>query len=165
MVTVLKHRIALVVLVGVLVIPVLTSSLGGIGQLLSCTADIEQPFSIAALGDDQPQVTSSVRVSREEHSADFIGTEDAIAFCNGVTAELSATPIDGERVTLNLTIINDSELPWQGSIGVEADGVDIEVDVTRPIGSVPAGETRTAKLELRVPEGQTELAGTVLLGP
>jgi hypothetical protein len=165
-VTVLKHRIALVVLVGVLVIPVLTSSLGGIGQLLSCTAEIEQPFSIAENSEDQPQLTSSVQLSRDDDEfAAFEGTQDAIAFCDGVTAELSATPIDDERVALNLTITNGSELPWQGSIGVVADGADITVDVTRPVGSVPAGESRTATLELRVPSGQTEFSGTVLLGP
>lgn len=167
MVTVLKHRIALAVLVGVLVIPVLTSNLGGIGQLLACTAVIEQPFALAGQSEESPQVTSSRQVTREDETiVEFEGADgDAVALCEGVTASLSAVPIDDQRVRLDITIVNDSDAPWRGTMGVDAVSSEIDANVTRPIGDVPPGGSGTGSLELRVPEGQTDIAGTVLLGP
>lgn len=168
-VTSLKHRLALAALVGVLIIPLLTTNNGGLSHLLFCTAEVAQPFAIAAAVDDDPQVTSSTSIDRadveSEGAGAFEGRPAATAECEGVRAEVSAEPIDHERVRLTVTIINDSEIAWRGSIGLAATGQARRADLTAAIGEVKPGERGSASLELRVADGQTDIDGTLLLGP
>ena len=164
MVRSLRQRIALAVLVGVLVIPVLMANLGGIGQLLVCEAQVEQPFAVGAV-EEGPQVTSSRTLSREQADLAFEGVDRAAELCGGVTAEIGAELVDTDTVRLIVTIVNGSELPWRGSIGLAADSAEIDVDLTTSLGDVPAGESRSDALLVRVREEQTDISGRVLLGP
>ncbi len=165
-VTVLKLRLALAALVGVLVIPLLTTNNGGLSHLLFCSAEVAQPFAVAAVDADDPQVTSSISFDRETLDMNpFRGADEVTSVCDGVTAEVSAEPLDRDRVLLTVTIINESTVPWRGSIGLAADGAASDADLTASIGEVGPGAQGSATMELRVRAGQTELNGTLLLGP
>lgn len=167
MVSVLKHRIALAVLVGVLVIPILSVNNGGLSHLLFCEATVTQSFAVASDsgGPGETNVTSSTRLTLDQPTVTFEGDASVTPVCDGVTAEVTAEPLDSGRVTLTVTIHNRSELPWRGSVGLAAEGQGNRADLTAAIGEVRPGEDGSASLELRVPAGQTEIAGTLLLGP
>lgn len=166
MVTLLKHRLALAALVGVLLIPLLTSNTGGLSHLLFCRTAVAQPFAIGSAGtDDDPEVTSSTSISRDDPELPaFAGDATVTPECDGVRAEVSAEPIDASRVALTVSIINGSEVPWRGSIGLDADGVPGGANLTAVIGEVPPGETGSTTVEVLVQPDQTEIQGTLLLG-
>lgn len=164
MVTVLKHRLALAVLVGVLVIPVLSVNNGGLSHLLFCEAVVAQPFAVGST-EDGTQVTSSQSLSRDEPETVFQGRDRITEVCEGVRAQVSAEPITDERVRLTVTIVNESEQTWRGSVGLAAAGDTNEADLTAALGEVAPGESESASLELRVLPGQTDIEGTLLLGP
>ena len=164
MVRSLRQRVALAVLIGVLAIPLVMSSLGGIGQLLVCEATVEQPFAVAA-AEDGPQVTSSRTLDREQVDLGFDGTDEAAELCGGVTASIGAEIVDADVVRLIVTITNDSELPWRGSIGLAAESADVDVDLTTSLGEVPAGQSRSDDLRVRLRDQRTDIAGRILLGP
>lgn len=171
MVTSLKHRLALAALVGALLIPLVTSNTQGLSHLLFCRAEVAQPFAVAPgavdTGEETAQVTSSTAISRDDDLAgsSFEGDAAVTDFCDGVRAEVSAQPLSGDRVLLNVAIVNDSTVPWRGSIALAAQGSAGAADLTAAIGEVAPGERGEATLELRVPEGQTDIDGTLLLGP
>lgn len=166
MVSVLKHRLALAVLVGVLVIPVLSVNNGGLSHLLFCEATVAQDFAVSSPGDtDGAAVTSSTTLSRDEPTVNFEGRGQVAEACEGVRAEISAVPISDERVGLTVTIINDSDLTWRGSVGLAAEGEANNADLTAALGQVEPGGSESASLELRILPGQTEIQGKLLLGP
>ena len=165
-VTLLKHRLALAALVGGLLIPLLTANNGGLSHLLFCEAEVSQPFAIAAGDSGEVAVTSSRALDRDTIEENpFEGSSAVTPVCEGVHAELSADPLSNGRVLLTVTLINESDTTWRGSIGLDATGVASNADLTATIGEVGPGETSSATLELRVADGQTELGGTLLLGP
>ena len=165
MVSVLRRRLALAALVGVLVIPVLSVNNQGLSHLLFCEGAVEERFTIGSAEDDEPPpVTSSTSLDADGPAVDFRGTDEVVAACAGVRASVSAIPISDDEVRLTVTIINDSTVPWQGSVGLTAAGED-EADLTAVLGEVPAGGEESATVTLRVLEGQTEITGTLLLGP
>lgn len=166
MVSVLKHRMALAVLVGVLVIPVLSVNNGGLSHLLFCEAVVAQPFAIGSTDDPGgSQVTSSTQISRDEPQTTFEGAAEVTEVCQGVRAEVRASPLTDDRVSLTVTIVNDTDLTWRGSVGLAAEGETNEADLTAALGEVEPGGSESATLELRVLPGQTEINGTLLLGP
>lgn len=167
MVSVMKYRLALGVLVGVLVIPVISVNNGGLSHLLFCEATVEQQFAIGSSEEDAAgaPVTSSTSLDRDEPAARFEGREEVTEVCQGVRASVSATPLGGDRVALTVTIINDSQRTWRGSVGLSAAGRTNDADLTTTLGAVEAGEVASTTMELRVLPGQTEIQGTLLLGP
>lgn len=194
MVTSLRQRIAIAVLVGVMVIPLLMSSLGGIGQLLACESVVAQPFSVTpteggtvvassrvldrpadAAGADDAAGAADDTAGTDDAAGDVAGPDEtagvahppgaAAAGCAGVTADIAAELVDEDTVRLVVTIANASDLPWRGSIGLRALGDQVDADLTTSLGRVPAGAERSDDLLLRVPDERTEIAGRVLLGP
>lgn len=171
MVTVLKHRLALAVLVGVLVIPLLSVNNAGLSHLLFCETAVAQAFAVGSSEDDGEgaPITSSTQLDRDdEPDAEADGATElteVTEVCEGVRAAVSAQPLTDDRVRLTVTIHNDSELPWRGSVGLAAEGESNSADLTATLGEVAPGSSESASLELRVLPGQTEIAGKLLLGP
>lgn len=165
-VTSLRQRIALAALVGVLLIPLVMSSLGGIGQLLACEAEVAQPFAVTGSGGDDVAVTSSRTLDRDADPAEDVEAEadEVRQLCGGVTVDIAAQPRDLDEVELTVTITNDTDRDWQGSIGLATTG-DVDVDLTTSLGNVPAGESRSDTLVMQVQDSQTDIAGRLLLGP
>lgn len=165
MVPVLKRRLALAALVGVLVIPVLSVNNQGLSHLLFCEATVSEQFAIGSTIDGEPApVTSSTALEAGGAEVEFAGDDQIAEACRGVRASISAVPLAEDVVQLTVTIVNDSALPWQGSVALAAEG-DRNADLTATLGEVPAGGQQSATLELRVLPGQSEITGTLLLGP
>lgn len=182
MVTSLQQRVALVALVGVLLIPLLASNLRGLTHLLTCSEAVAQPFAITGLDDGAPSITSSTTLERGDgtdadddgggqgdgqDSGQDSGQDGGELLCDALVVELSASDDGPDRVLLRVAVTNESQLPWRGTLDLAADGEQVQVDsgLSAPLGRVEPGTTEQATLVLRVPPGQTELAGTLLLGP
>jgi|GEM_PF-984689 len=167
MVTSLQQRVALFALVGVLLIPLLATNLRGLTHLLTCSEGVEQPFAITGLGDDEPSITSSTTLERGDDAGSApAGAADDL-LCDALRVQLSATGDGADRVLLEVAVSNDSDLPWRGTLDLAAQGDSVRIDsgLTARIGEVAPGETARTTLSLRVPPGQTDLSGTLLLGP
>ena len=174
MVTSLQQRVALVALVGVLLIPLLASNLRGLTHLLTCSEAVAQPFAITGLDDGAPSNTSSTTLERgdgtdadDDGGGQDSGQDGGELLCDALVVELSASDDGPDRVLLRVAVTNESQLPWRGTLDLAADGEQVQVDsgLSAPLGRVEPGTTEQATLVLRVPPGQTELAGTLLLGP
>src|SRR5699024_2303601 len=99
----------------------------------------------------EPQLLSSTRISKDDE--EFL--------CGGLTLNMGARSEGPGRVSMILTIKNNSEFPWQGSVTLVVGGTSIPAD----IGEIPAGETRTDTLELELDPGTLEVNGSLLIGP
>ena len=176
MVSSLQQRVALVALVGVLLIPLLASNLRGLTHLLTCSEAVAQPFAITGLDDGAPSITASTTLERDDDGTADGGTagdegdggqDGGELLCDALVVELSASDDGPDRVLLRVAVTNESQLPWRGTPDLTADGEQVQVDsgLSAPLGRVEPGTTEEATLVLRVPPGQTELAGTLLLGP
>lgn len=65
------------------------------------------------------------------------------------------------RVALRLPITNRTDFDWHGTVRLRVGDTVIPVD----IGEVRAGRTGVATLTIKVPKGQLEVNGSLLIGP
>lgn len=175
MVTSLQQRLALAVLVGVLLIPSLAGNLRGLTHLLTCEEGVAEAFAIAGLDGGDPLLTSSTELSNPalddeptpDAGAQLATTSPDGLLCGALRVQLSAEAVADDLVLLTVDVTNDSDLPWSGTLDLAADGdaVTVGSGLSATVGRVEPGESATTALELRVPPGQTDLAGTLLLGP
>lgn len=133
-------------------IPIATSSLRGLGHILTCREAAETPFTLAIpppeLG--PPQILSSNRVSRDEQG-----------LCGGLLLEMAAR-IEGQHtISMVVGITNESKFPWKGTIQLQLGDTPIPVG----IGEIPANSTREDAVEFDLEPGTHELEGSLLIGP
>lgn len=133
-------------------IPIGTSSLRGLGHILTCQEAAETPFTLAIpppeLG--PPQILSSNRVTRADEG-----------LCGGLVLEMAAR-IEGQHtIAMIVGITNDSEYQWKGTIQLQLGKTPIPVG----IGEIEAGETREDTVEFDLDPGTHELEGSLLIGP
>jgi hypothetical protein len=178
MVISLQQRLAIVAIIGVLLIPLLATNLRGLTHLLTCTEDVQQTFAIAGLDGGDPLLTSSTSLERGDDGAVDDGTAAdpelplVVAgptglLCDALDVEVSAASRGEDVVLLTVEVVNDTELPWSGTLGLTADGdaVTVRSGLNAEFGRVDPGQSATRTLELLIPPGQTEIQGTLLLGP
>lgn len=165
----LQQRLALVALVGILLVPVLATNMRGLTHLLTCSEDVTQQFAVQGLGDQDAMLTSSTVVERDG----AVGANDLEVvqasggqLCDALRVDVSARATAADRVELTVALTNDSELPWSGTVGLAAAGTEVGGGrMNASVGRVEPGERASTTLRLRVPAGQTEIGGTLLLGP
>lgn len=149
---ILRSRLALVAMLGVLLIPIGMSSLRGLTHVLTCEDEAETPFTLLVPEDGPPAITSSVTITRE----------DEAGACGGLFLNMRVGPGDKpNRVNVTLPITNRSEHPWQGSVELRLGGTQVPVD----IGEIAAGATEEDTVEVRVDPGLHEVNGSLLIGP
>lgn len=153
MVPSLRNRLALFVLLGVLTIPALSGNLRGLTHLLVCEQAVARPFLVEVLPDGQAIVAS----------AQTINVDDA-PLCGGLAVDLRAQ-VDGDRLDLDVILVNDSTIPWAGTVGLEVSNPNVDLVVPASAGRVEAGESATVRLTMRLARGVTDIDGTLLLGP
>ena len=146
----LRIRLAAAMLLGVFLIPVVLSSLRGLTHVVSCQSSIAQPFEVR-FGDDGTTLLTGSRLV--EAGSDPV--------CANLRSDLSMREAGPNRLEVTVPIENRGIDPWRGTVSLEVGGVLIPVQ----IGLVPPGETRSETLVLRLPEGVTEFAGELLIGP
>ena len=146
----LRSRIALFLLLGAFLIPVATSSLRGLTHVLTCSA-AEIPFSVDVRGDAAPTIIRARSLERG-------GEEEA---CEGLDFEFRGGPAGPGHVNFAMEVTNGSDFDWHGSVKLRVGGDVVPLD----IGEIRRGTTAGDTVRLRVPEGQTEVSGALLVGP
>jgi hypothetical protein len=153
----LRAQVALIGLLGVLLIPIGTSSLRGLTHILTCQEAAATPFSITVPEDGTPTISSSTQLERNPD-----GSVPDRSVCGGLTLDLLMGSQREDRADVTLQITNESEYGWRGSVKIKLDDLDIPID----IGEIGAGETGSDSFELRLDEGESyEIEGDLLIGP
>jgi hypothetical protein len=155
----LRSRLALVALMGVFLIPLGLSSLRGITHVLTCEQDADVPFTFDLTDTGEPVLASSQVIRRDGTEPVASGAQD---LCGGLSVELKVAGGEDGRVRMSVPISNATDVPWQGTVQLQTDGVRIPVD----IGEVGPGETVTDEVDLALQPGREHrIEGTLLVGP
>jgi hypothetical protein len=149
--SILKSRVALATLVGVFLIPIMTSSLRGLTHVLTCEGQVETPFSVIVEEGSDPIVLSATQL--------VAGADQGI--CGGIDVDFRARAAGENRVSLSLAVINETADPWRGTIDLELGQVRVPIS----IGLVEAGTEEVETVTLNLDEGESEIAGSLLIGP
>ena len=153
----LRAQVALVGFLAVLLIPIGTSSLRGLTHVLTCQEEAATPFTIQVPEDGPPVISSSSVLERPES-----GEVPTGELCGGLTLDLAIGSTAEERAEVEVTISNNSDYGWQGTVQLRLDDIAIPVD----IGTIDAGEAESDTVEMRVSEGNTySVDGSLLIGP
>lgn len=155
----LRAQVALVGFLAVLLIPIGTSSLRGLTHVLTCHEENDTPFAIEVLEDGQAVISSSQVIERPsgERGAAAIGE-----LCGGLHLDLAMGSRVADRADVAITIRNNSDYGWRGSVRLQLDSTPIPID----IGEIDAGEAATDSVELRLHSGERyEIRGSLLIGP
>jgi hypothetical protein len=153
----LRAQVALIALLGVLLIPIGTSSLRGLTHILTCQEAAATPFSIEVPADGPPVITSSVTLERNPD-----GSVPDRSVCGGLTLDLLIGSRDQDKADVTLAITNGSEFGWRGSVQLKLDDLDIPID----IGAIGSGDTASDDFVLHLDSGSTyEIEGDLLIGP
>lgn len=147
----LRSRLALVTLFVIFLIPVTQSSLHGLTHVLSCIERVDTPFQVILLEDEEPIVTGS----------SVLTAGDPSTLCGGLAVQIGAGPSDAADIEVIVTVDNQSEHDWFGTVELGIVGVRIPVG----IGRIDAGTAEERRISLALPEGATEFGGSLLVGP
>lgn len=142
---------ALSVLLGIFLIPVVTSSLRGLTHVLTCTDQAEIPFTLITPPAGDPVIVSSRTITRGEPEG----------VCGGLVLDMGVGPAGQGQVALRLPITNKTEFDWQGTVRLKLGSAVVPVD----IGEIKAGGTAMDTVQVKVPAGQVEVNGSLLIGP
>lgn len=150
----LRAKTALVAIFAVLMIPLWTSSLRGLTHVLTCNQTTDTDFSIDVAPDGTASVLSSVQFDREGSSREL---------CDGLVVDVGVNSNDESGTAdVLLSITNNSEFDWKGSVQVKLDAISIPVS----IGKIAAGRTETDTIEVNLENGKSyEVKGNLLIGP
>lgn len=149
----LRSRLALLVFLGIFLIPIGMSSMRGLTHIVTCEEEVRTPFTFGIQDEGQPDIGSAFVLEPEDLELE--------TFCDGLTLDLRAQPIDSERVNLVLPITNNTEHPWRGTVNLQVENIIVPIDIRQ----IPPGETRSDSVTLRLDEGTHELTGSLLIGP
>jgi hypothetical protein len=148
----LRTRLATIALLAAFLIPVGTSSLRGLTHVLTCRQKTEVPFTLIVPPDGPAVIVSSTTISRD--------TPEGV--CGGLLLDVGVAPTSRPRhVALRLAITNRTDFDWQGTVSLQLGGTNIPVD----IGEIRHGRTAVGNVLVRAPQGQTDLQGSMLIGP
>ena len=142
---------ALLALLAAFAVPIYMSTLRGLTHVLTCRAEARSPFTLEIPEQGQPSVTSSLVLRRGESQA----------LCGGLLLDVRVASRCSGAVDLLLPISNTTRFDWRGTVRLLLGSTSIPVD----IGEIPAGQTVTDTVSVRVPPGSHEINGSLLLGP
>jgi hypothetical protein len=153
----LRAQVALIALLGVLLIPIGTSSLRGLTHILTCQESAAAPFTIQVPETGPPLIQSSQVLERNPD-----GSVPDNSVCGGLKLDVFMGSDREDRADVTLAITNGSEFGWRGSVQLKLDNVDIPID----IGEIRAGDTAQDSFTLHLDEGSDyEIEGDLLIGP
>lgn len=145
----------MIAFLGILMIPVATSSLRGLNHVLTCKEAVDTPFSVHVPEEGQPILLSSAQ-------AEYDPSGRAGQLCDGLTLDIVMGRRVEDRASMRLELANHSDDPWRGSVRVEVDDITIPVYV----GRVAAGEVASHTVDLRLSGNTTyDIDGHLLVGP
>lgn len=147
--TLLSSRLAAVVLVAIFLIPLGLLNLRGLTHVVSCEDQVEEPFQVV-FSEGQPVLTGSTVVEPDDE-----------ALCGVLEAGLTVSSPGPNRLDIEVPLTNISDQAWRGTVELAVGDTQIPV----PIGLVPAQGTRTEVIRLHLPDGTTQVDGSLLIGP
>ena len=147
----IRPRVAVFVLFGVFLIPVLLSTLKGLTHVVTCTREMATPFAVSVGDEIAPVITGSAVV--EAGAAEPCGAD--------LRVDVSVSARGPDEIAVTIPIANDGTSDWRGTVRLQVGDTVIPFR----IGLVPAGETRSETVVLRLPEGSTGFSGSLLIGP
>jgi len=147
----LRSRIAVIALAAAFLVPIGTSSLRGLTHVLTCRDRTEVPFTLIRPDTGPPVIVSSRTVTRDEPEG----------VCGGLVLDMGVAPAGSDHVQLRLPITNRTDFDWKGTVRLRLGSTTVPID----IGEIRHGQTRVATVKLNAKEGQTELQGSLLIGP
>lgn len=151
----LRAHWAVIAFVGILLIPVATSSLRGLHHVITCQEEVATPFTIHVPKDGPPLLLSAA-----ETAFDPQGREGEV--CGGLLLDLVAVRRLGDEATMRLELHNNSTFAWSGSVHLDFDGTTLPIH----IGRVDGGEAASHTIEIQLDDEQTyDLEGSLLIGP
>lgn len=145
----LRSRLAVVVLFGIFLIPVILSSLRGLTHVVSCSSEVERPFQVEFVDGEAILTGSAVVVAGEEK------------VCGQLDTAMSVRAEGPNRVAVTIPISNQGAGAWRGTVQLTVGNTVVPVE----FGLVPAGESRMETVILRLPEGISLFQGSLLIGP
>jgi hypothetical protein len=147
---ILRSRVALLALVGVFLVPILTSSLRGLTHVLTCEEQSRTPFTLIIPESGAPEAVTSTRFGRETSS-----------ICGALSLNLGSRVVSAKKLAMVIPITNTSPHQWRGTVKLLLDDTTIPID----IGQIKAGGRETDTVRFDLEEGAHELAGSLLIGP
>lgn len=143
-------------LLGAFLIPLATSSLRGLTHTLSCERQAKTPFTVIFAEGQPPTLLSS--------SAP-IGIDDPLEgekrLCGELELNLGVGEAGPNQVAVHVPITNYGKFEWRGTVKLKAGKASLPVD----IGSIKPGVTERDTVVVKLPAGETQLNGSLLLGP
>jgi hypothetical protein len=147
----LRSRIALLVLLGAFLIPIVTSSLRGLTHVLTCRDRTEIPFTLIVPESGPPVIISSRQITRDAPQG----------VCGGLVLDMGVGPGSPGKAVLKLPITNNTAFDWKGSVSLRLGSTVIPVD----IGEIKAHDTAQDTVQVKVQPGELEVNGSLLIGP
>jgi hypothetical protein len=150
----LRAKMAAVVLLGIFFIPFATSDLRGLSHVLSCSDAVTASLYVDRGTEDGGAVLGS--------AATLTRDDAGVGLCGGLRVDLQLQSTRDDRADVLVSITNDTEHDWQGTVELDFDGAPVPVT----IGSIAEGETATDTVQVRLPEGRAyKITGELLIGP
>lgn len=153
----LRAQVALIGLLGVLLIPISTSSLRGLTHILTCKDQSATPFTVTVPDEGPPTISSSTVIERPAE-----GEAPSNEICGGLTLDLIMGAAASNRAEMTLAIANNTDFGWRGSVHLKLGDTLVPID----IGDIDAGEQASDTFDVRLDRGRTyDIEGSLLVGP
>jgi hypothetical protein len=139
-------------LVGLPMFPVILLSQRGLTHEASCIADVATPFSVMAVPNDDPIVSSAMVLERDAPLPKV---------CDGVDFAPQISPRGAGRVMVLLPITNTTAVTWRASVLLK-----VNDDVTTiAVGLLKPGGTTVEKVIVNIPVTETTITAQLVIGP
>ncbi|MHB1854087.1 MAG: hypothetical protein ACYCSJ_10980 [Acidimicrobiales bacterium] len=148
----LQRAAAIIGFFAVFLIPIATSSLGGLTQLVTCKATEAVGFTLVVPSHGEPTIITSESLQKGRPAA---------AGCPGLKLRLEAGFAHSGSLFLQLSIHNNTHYAWEGTVVVHLGSLTLPV----PIGRIPAGHVGSSRVNVNPGVGAHEVDGQLLVGP
>ncbi len=135
-----------------IVLPLLTSSLGGLTHRVSCRGAFTPDFEVTADGAAEPLIASAIVLTRDAP------TEPVR--CAGFTIDARVNPVSASGVATVIAAANTSTKDAHATVEVTIGGRRSEI----PLGVITSGGSLEKTITVHVPRGTSVLKARLLLG-
>lgn len=139
-------------LVGLPLAPVLLLSQRGLTHEATCTADSATPFSVMAVANDDPIVSSAMVLDRDAPIPKS---------CEGLEFAPQISPRGPGQVLVLLPITNSTTSTWRASILLTVNSDTTTV----ALGPIKSGGTTIERVLVHVSEIETTITARLIVGP
>jgi hypothetical protein len=148
----LRSRLAVLLMMGAFLVPIMSSNQRGLTHPLTCEQETESPFTLLVEEGQDPTILTS----------QFFTSEEETLLCGALDLNLRARSKGENRIEMILPIRNESDYAWHGSVKLRIGKTSVPIRV----GEIAAGDSEVASVTLpNLPRGQTTVDGSLLIGP